>query len=228
LNIDHTRGIREMKKQLIGLGVAALVFGGVVSAGATYFLDQSNESVSSGSGNSFYGNYSQAQTFTAGMTGMLQAVDLSLFRSPWWEEQDPIPLTVEIQNVNENGIPDGNVLSNITLNTSAGNGYIYEMLRLEGLAAPVNFNEKYALVLSVSNPDLLQGFGWEITSGGDYYLGGSSFYSSGGSYISHGENDFVFRTYVEATPAPEPATMLLFGTGLVGLVGSRIRMKKQQ
>ena len=29
------------------------------------------------------------------------------------------------------------------------------------------------------------------------------------------------------TPVPEATTMLLFGTGLVGLVGSRLRKKKK-
>lgn len=43
---------------------------------------------------------------------------------------------------------------------------------------------------------------------------------------------FNFRTnfnveYSETDPVPEPATMLLFGTGLAGLVGNRLRRKKK-
>ena len=35
-----------------------------------------------------------------------------------------------------------------------------------------------------------------------------------------------FKTTQAPAPVPEPATMLLFGTGLAGLVGSRVRRKK--
>lgn len=44
-----------------------------------------------------------------------------------------------------------------------------------------------------------------------------------GSYIM---DDFNFNSV--AAPVPEPATMLLFGTGLAGIVGSRIRKKSKK
>lgn len=50
---------------------------------------------------------------------------------------------------------------------------------------------------------------WQVTRSGSYWEGKSTAYQ-----------------LVASNPVPEPATMLLFGTGIAGLAGIRLRKKK--
>ena len=85
----------------------------------------------------------------------------------------------------------------------------------------VDIGDQFTIALSGFDPvgNLFKGVGGNQYSGGELWLDGQVFFG--------GEVDMTFTTYVDNAPVPEPATMLLFGTGLAGLVGSRLRRKKK-
>nr|MBF0220796.1 PEP-CTERM sorting domain-containing protein [Desulfobulbaceae bacterium] len=69
-----------------------------------------------------------------------------------------------------------------------------------------------------------------ISGGGRYSSSTSSIMPTIGASTSVSTQAYNFGAATfdyDVAPVPEPATMLLFGTGLVGLAGSRLRRKKK-
>ena len=182
-------------------GLAAIVVGMLVAASPASAGTLDQQQTSSGNGGQTYGgdNFT-AQTFTAGLSGGLDQVDLGLdecfiIGGP---SGVPTPVTVEIRTVS-GGQPTNTVLATSGVTVEARN--TYEVIF--ATPARVSAGTPYAIVLSAPR------FCNAIATVGDPYPRGAvaTRFGSSGDW-SFAARDLVFRTYVLiSTCKGEPATV---------------------
>ena len=185
---------------LIVLCAGCLLAPGVALAGT---LDQ-QQTDGSGGNSAIFSGQSDAQTFTAGLSGGVDQVDLQL--------QAPLtptaPLTVEIRDVS-GGSPGSMVLASQSVpGSSVPVSPAFVSIHF-ATPAPVVAGTQYAIV-AYSSTISTNGYGWAYSpNGANPYAGGEGLYTltsppSGAWTPLSGMADLAFKTYV-VVPTLGPA-----------------------
>lgn len=224
------------------LSVALTVFG-VLDPGqahAASVLDQSFEPDSFGLRAVINGHISHAQTFTVGVTGILDRIELTVGLNPntgFVPDQD---LIVEVQQVSQ-GFPDGRVIATLAVpperlpQTNLAQPSIpFSAFDFRTQAIPVRQGDVLAIVLSspgsdtntITGPYLWSGTGRDLYPSGQHvariFPGPWMVFQAPGSEVG-------FRVFVDIEAAPIPfsipalliGALLLMGAGLFGLRPAR-------
>jgi hypothetical protein len=175
---------------------AAVCLAVAASASAAGTLDQQQTAVGTSAeifGPSFLPE-SQAQTFTAGLTGGLDRVDLSLKQA---KVGNSVGLTVQIRTVS-GGVPGAVVLASATIAPGAipaVNTPLAFVPVTFGPPAPVVAGTQYAIVVYTGGSDQ---YVWGL-AGANPYAGGEDFTTLSSpptAWTAEPNFDFVFKTYV--------------------------------
>jgi hypothetical protein len=182
--------------------VAALILG-VASPASAGTLDQQQTASDNEAG--LLTNQSGAETFTAGMTGVLDQADLLLFKAGTSSN----PVTVEIRSVSA-GKPGTAALASASIPISAiGTSPVFVPATFT-TPASVTAGTQYALV-AYSAGAVGNGVGWNRQDTGNPYPGGGLFSSTEtlppvDTWTEFTGQDFAFKTYVAPVPPTPPAT----------------------
>jgi len=198
---------------VLALGLAVLA----PTARATPMLDQEKSPpFSNAAGNGFY----RAQTFTVGISGLLTGFEVYMNGNGTsdfeiWSAPGGVPEAVP-----------GTALASAMVSFS---GTDFFGADISSFGFNVTAGDVLALV-QISGSSTGSGY-WYNSEPGDY-AGGAGYLSfvsgPGGGWYAPVELDFGFRTYVDPGVVPEPASLVLVGSVLVGLVHVRRRWVGRQ
>ena len=193
------RGTRVLLAVAIA-AVAALVPAASASAGT---LDQ-QQTISNFGGMQVDSAFSKGQTFTAGITGQLDQVDLALSGSG----SPNSPLTAEIRDGSATG-PGTTVLATASVPTSAVGGSESWVPITFTSPAAVTAGTQYAIVAHSASAGSWFWYAGQGATPDSAYLGGRFFFSSVGPpamgpWGSGSPADLEFKTYVVPPPPPPP------------------------
>jgi VCBS repeat-containing protein len=138
---------------------------------------------------------SVAQTFTAGLSGALDQVDLLLYRF-----EATAPLTVEIRDASGGG-PGGTVLASASMPASSVPYGVEDWVPISfGVPATVQAGSQYAIVAYTTDT---HGYFWDVAPGDAYAGGGgcTSYDTLPPSSWGCGPGDITFKTYVTTSNA---------------------------
>jgi hypothetical protein len=185
------------------------------SQAATVSLDQSNPLVQNNGALAIISQQVSAQTFTTGLAGNLEQVDLAL---GYWPTATA---GFEVSIYAGGGSPAtvGTALFSQSYAASYVPAYAEHVspdafTAFDVSAANINVNIGDEFTIMVSRLAPTSGLDWVLWTHGQNYTGGESYVTYRGEWTEH-HTDLGFQTYVSEVPIP--AAVWLFGSALAGL-----------
>jgi hypothetical protein len=197
---------------------ACLLAPGLALAGT---LDQQQTSTG-GAAFSIGTNQTVAQTFTAGITGTIDEVDLHLGYSV---SAPTAPLTVEIRSAS-GGVPTNTVLASSSIPASSAPASSAFVPVAFASQASVAAGTQYAIVASSATPAITNNYEWTDAPSANPYPGGTALYAPPGSsaWANDTTADVAFKTYV--VPSPPVPTPAAGPTGQQGATPKKCKKKR--
>jgi hypothetical protein len=210
------------------VGVALLLFAAEVCH-ADSILDQSYDPSSTGS-TAYIGQSNVvdwAQTFTVGTTGFLTSVEVKILRK---SSEIVDPLLFDLRSTSSGAPAEADSGTAILFNTSVSASSIstsagFLTIGLGSGGVQVDSGDVLAMVLR-SDDSASGAYQWKGTSTSGY-SGGSAFdrIGSSGTWGGGFAADLAFKTNL--TPTPEPASIVMFGLGALGVAWLRRRRRRR-